>query len=1025
MKLSAIAALLRQSSGLAKTNRRRNQHCQTQVACVSVEFCEPRVLLSATGDDHVDLPGPDATVVTVDPVNSSLTLNGVIDGINDTDVFQFDVPVNSFARFQSDPPGPLGQPSLSAMSFSGGSWIEADQNSSNVLPAGKWFVRVSGNPSLQQGEYAVRLILEAGLEDDHPDVWGPDATVVPPGPIDTPLTFSGRLGHINDKDFFQFHLDQAAQLIFEWNSVDQSHHGEVAIFDAIGRQVSGSGPGSPELSNGVSLTAGQWWVMISGNPSFQSGDYSVLGRLDDYPDAPTDVPGPNWQIISPDSSVTGHLETPNDVDVLRFEVTQQSDLHLPTPPGVQAIVTDSSGRVVTLKDDSVRLAPGVYFVSVKAAGVPVADSSYSLNASLMPVFLPAVQVTGGIGPSIDRTPNLIWQPVEGATSYDVYVGVTGDSKAVFRQTGITQTSFEVPVDLKDGDYTVWVKALLPNNRRSVWGNGFSLRIGAAPQFTGISAATGDVSWIPVAGATRYEVWLGKVDPKTGARTRLLQESTTETTWTIPGSVPGGNYGVWVRSVRETANSKDHFSKWNDGEIFKLADVVTAPVIDNWKLTQYFDPSVADAGGLTDAAAVISIGQAPGPIFENNSLLLHSGDLFPQYVIETSYEFRIIDVESGATLLTRRATETLDFQSDPVIGVRLVKFTYVVISWEDANLLNGRDTAVQVRTKYYLDPTEFFFLVPMIPRASQWSAPFPIAVGYSTGHISSQAKTASGLPILSWPVAPDRVVLEPVVLSNRDPFRALEYGGPPREFNTWTARYDVWIDDAFSGAQVVRESSLLTNQLSVPNNLAPGVYAARVRATYADGTVALWSPAYKFQIMSVPVAITGGTVPTVDATPNISWQPAPGTASYEVWIGPKGSQTPTYRATGLTSTQHRVATPLNPGSYEVFVRAHLPNGAVSHWGAPTALQIGTPPVVTLTGRTVSWKAVNGATRYELWVNRIDDQGKLVAAKVISDDQIVGTSTTLPAQTGKFRVWIRAIRNEAAGTYYSNWSRAIEV
>jgi len=48
-----------------------------------------------------------------------------------------------------------------------------------------------------------------------------------------------------------------------------------------------------------------------------------------------------------------------------------------------------------------------------------------------------------------------------------------------------------------------------------------------------------------------------------------------------------------------------------------------------------------------------------------------------------------------------------------------------------------------------------------------------------------------------------------------------------------------------------------------------------------------------------VVITGGTEPTVAATPNIVWQVAASAENYEIWIGLKGSNTPTYRMTGVT------------------------------------------------------------------------------------------------------------------------------
>ena len=92
--------------------------------------------------------------------------------------------------------------------------------------------------------------------------------------------------------------------------------------------------------------------------------------------------------------------------------------------------------------------------------------------------------------------------------------------------------------------------------------------------------------------------------------------------------------------------------------------------------------------------------------------------------------------------------------------------------------------------------------------------------------------------------------------------------------------------------------------------------------------------------------------------------------------------------------------------------------------PHTLQIGVAPVVQVTGRTISWQPVNGATRYELWVNRIDADNNATLGRVMHDDQMLATSATLPSDAGTYRIWVRAIRNEAGETYISNWSRAID-
>lgn len=1092
MSFSTLSAMFRRSSGLSRP-KRRSRRKRTQLACVSVEACEPRLLLSATiltspvqvpasqsllaagapADDHVNTHGPDATDVSLELPGSMVTLTGVIDNIDDVDVFEFAVPAGMELRFDPLAPGPLRIPSLMATN-SAFYFVSRQTGSDTKLAEGLWYISVSGDPSFQQGNYSLTFSVAAAPQDDHPNAWGPDATVVPPGPADTPLMFNGHLEHINDKDFFQFHLDNAAQLTLNWNSNDALNRGYVTLYDAFGRPAfNDSGPETITFSGAYPLTAGQWFLSVSGNPSFQSGSYSITGNLDDYPNVPTDVKQPNWQIPSPNTRINGRLETPADIDVLRFEVTQISDFYFPVPPGVQTLITDSSGNAVTLNDHTARLNNGSYFVSVKSLPDANAGAAYSLSGSLLPVYVAPVQITRGIGPSIDSTPNLTWLPVDGAISYDVYIALVGDSKPVFSRQGITQTSFEVPVELKNSNYTVWVKAKLSGNRQSLWGDGYPLRIGATPEWINSYARSGSISWQAVSGAQNYEIWLGTVNAKTGLRKQVMLASTAETTWEIPQSISAGNYGVWVRAVGVTANGTPHYSRWNAGEFFALEAAVPAPVINDWTLTTFvnlpflpldqlagLELTETDLGEMTEVTDtdfsefssqffVLSFNgtanalpkirlpqqRLPGASFDG---LMPGG--IPPYIVGNGYDVRFIDVRTGTTLFQRAAMSAWDMSPNTFI-----------ITASDIELLAGKDYAVQARKSGWPAFNSLatripeFSLEPVVHRASGWSTAFPISLGPALGRPTSTATTNSGRPVLSWPITATRIAWPPIDfaglidvedLNNVENITDIEDLTDIQDltsvfddfmnFTQYDPHYEIQIESSVTGQKVMENSIVSVNRFSVPDSLRPGGYSARVRATYDDGTIGDWSPAFTFKIASDPVLINRGTEPSVDATPTISWRPVVDASSYEVWIGPKGSRTPTYQVAGLTTAEHRVNTPLKPGTYDLFVRAHLRNGGITRWGTSTILQIGIPPVVTLKGRTISWQPVNGATRYEVWVNRVDAQGKLLAAKVINSDQIFEASTTVPASTiGKFRVWIRAIRNEAGETYYSNWSNSIDV
>ncbi|MCA9086786.1 MAG: hypothetical protein KDA81_22165, partial [Planctomycetaceae bacterium] len=69
--------------------------------------------------------------------------------------------------------------------------------------------------------------------------------------------------------------------------------------------------------------------------------------------------------------------------------------------------------------------------------------------------------------------------------------------------------------------------------------------------------------------------------------------------------------------------------------------------------------------------------------------------------------------------------------------------------------------------------------------------------------------------------------------------------------------------------------------------------------------------------------------------------------------------------------------------------------------------------------ISWGAVDGATRYELWVNHVG-----VTNKVIYQPSLTTTSYTPTSNlaAGNFRIWVRAINGDGIR---SAWSSALNV
>ncbi len=104
---------------------------------------------------------------------------------------------------------------------------------------------------------------------------------------------------------------------------------------------------------------------------------------------------------------------------------------------------------------------------------------------------------------------------------------------------------------------------------------------------------------------------------------------------------------------------------------------------------------------------------------------------------------------------------------------------------------------------------------------------------------------------------------------------------------------------------------------------------------------------------------------------------------------------------------------------IQVRANYADGSRSVWSAVRTRVIGPAPVLTQTGRTISWSSVADATHYEFWVNYVGPNApitKAVYIPALAQTQYT-LSSTLPK--GRYQVWVRAIRAEGGELYAGLW------
>ena len=251
--------------------------------------------------------------------------------------------------------------------------------------------------------------------------------------------------------------------------------------------------------------------------------------------------------------------------------------------------------------------------------------------------------------------------------------------------------------------------------------------------------------------------------------------------------------------------------------------------------------------------------------------------------------------------------------------------------------------------------------------------------------------------------------------------------------TWDAlpgaeHYDIWINGLSTGTiQFVRNMNLATTTFTDSSAWPIGNYRAWVRGIAADGYAAAWTTRIDFTINGAPT-VTQGLNSTFDRTPTFGWNALAGAASYEVFLRNLNSGVTTLYERNIAATDFTPPSNLTDGQYRWWVRGKTATGFFSlssQWTSPIDIYVGgntsllTPSGSTSnTTPTFSWKPVDGAATYDLWVNQVGGQAQIIRQSALTTTSF--TPTTVLA-AGTYRTWIRAI---SSSSEFSAWSTYVE-
>lgn len=226
------------------------------------------------------------------------------------------------------------------------------------------------------------------------------------------------------------------------------------------------------------------------------------------------------------------------------------------------------------------------------------------------------------------------------------------------------------------------------------------------------------------------------------------------------------------------------------------------------------------------------------------------------------------------------------------------------------------------------------------------------------------------------------------------------------------------------AQIVDGVLTVTSTASAQSGYATVVVAATdVGGTKVEQT---------FRVaIGLPADVTLNSQTGVPAShPEISWQPAGGADTYDLWVSKMSDLGPLtvqeagiLRANGLSETAYNQTGDLEAGVYRAWVRARNSTG-VGSWGQPIDFAVGLskparPAIDSVTADetnaqrvTINWDTVNQATGYQVWI--VDSSGTVVTNEIVSETSFY---TDFDLTSGEnYRAWVRGVNY----SFESDWS-----
>ena len=159
-------------------------------------------------------------------------------------------------------------------------------------------------------------------------------------------------------------------------------------------------------------------------------------------------------------------------------------------------------------------------------------------------------ITGPLAVTPSLRPTITWSPVAGADRYEIWIKNQSANVNPFLRATVNSASFSPTSDLGIGRYNLWIRAGNEEGQFSEYTPQFNFKITTKAIFNVVeryqTTATPTLTWSPLAGATRYDLWINNLT--TGQQQVVRATDLAETFWTSPTDLPMGSYRAWVRGL---------------------------------------------------------------------------------------------------------------------------------------------------------------------------------------------------------------------------------------------------------------------------------------------------------------------------------------------------------------------------------------------------------------------------------------------------------------------------------------------